>query len=59
MQSIQCLAPVTTMSRTPAEFAFTVAIWDGMAAHVTALAKMEKDLLAGAKKVIEPSHATA
>lgn len=38
---------------TPAEFTFTVAIVDAMAAHVGALAKLEKDLLVGSKKVVE------
>jgi hypothetical protein len=38
---------------TPAEFALTVAILDGMATHVNALAKMENDLLAGSKQIVE------
>jgi hypothetical protein len=38
---------------TPAEFALTVTILDGMAAHVSALAKMESALLAGSKQIVE------
>ena len=38
---------------TPAEFALTIAILDGMASQVSALAKMEMDLLAGSKQIVE------
>ena len=44
---------------TPAEFAFTVAIVDSMAAHVSALAKLERDLLAGSRQVIAKGQRAA
>lgn len=42
---------------TPAEFALSIAILDGMSAHVAALAKLEKDFLAGSKQIIEREKA--
>jgi predicted lipoprotein len=44
---------------TPAEFALTVAIVDAMAAHASVLAKLENDLLAGSKQIVEQARATA
>jgi hypothetical protein len=44
---------------TPAEFAFTLAIVDSMAAHVSALAKLEQDLLAASRQVIEQGQMAA
>jgi hypothetical protein len=44
---------------TPAELAFTLAILEGMAAHVSALAKMEQDLLAASKQVIAKGQMAA
>jgi hypothetical protein len=38
---------------TPAEFALTVATLDAMTTHVSALARMEKDLLAASKQIVE------
>jgi hypothetical protein len=38
---------------TPAEFSLTVAIVDSMAAHVAALARLERDLLVGSKQMVE------
>jgi hypothetical protein len=44
---------------TPAEFALTIAILDGMASQVSALAKMEMDLLAGSKQIVEQGRKAA
>ncbi len=44
---------------TPAEFALIAAVLDGMSAHVTALAKMENDLLAGSKLIVEEGASAA
>ncbi len=44
---------------TPAEFSLTVAILDSMATHVQALAKLETDLLAGSKQIVEKARAAA
>jgi hypothetical protein len=41
---------------TPAEFAFTVAMLNTMQTHSNALAKMELDLLAAGKLVIQKSE---
>lgn len=38
---------------TPAEFTLTVAIVDAMAAHVSALARLERELLVGSKQIVE------
>ena len=38
---------------TPAEFTLTVAIVDSIAAHVSALARLERDLLLGSKQIVE------
>ena len=44
---------------TPAEFALTLGILDGMSAQVRELAKMEKDLLAGSKLIIDEAKKKA
>jgi hypothetical protein len=44
---------------TPAEFALTIAILDGMASQVSALAKMETDLLAGSKQIVDQARQAA
>ncbi len=44
---------------TPAEFALTVAIVDAMAAHVSVLSKLENDLLAGSKQIVEQARTAA
>jgi hypothetical protein len=44
---------------TPAEFALTIAIVDAMSAQVSAVAKMEKDLLAGGKQIVENAQKAA
>ena len=44
---------------TPAEFALTVTIVDTMAAHVSILINMEKELLAASKQIVEKVQATS
>jgi hypothetical protein len=44
---------------TPAEFAFTVAMVDSMAAQVNVLAKQEQDLLAAGKQVVAKAGVAA
>jgi hypothetical protein len=44
---------------TPAELALTIAILDGMTSQVSALAKMETDLLAGSKRIVEQAKKAA
>jgi hypothetical protein len=44
---------------TPAELALTIAILDGMMSQVNALAKMETDLLAGSKRIVEQAKKAA
>jgi len=44
---------------TPAEFAFTVAMVDSMAAQVNVLAKQEQDLLAAGRQVVAKAGVAA
>jgi hypothetical protein len=44
---------------TPAEFALTMSILDGMEAQVRMLATMEKDLVAGSKLIVETGNKKA
>jgi hypothetical protein len=44
---------------TPAEFAFTVAMVDSMAAQVSVLAKQEQDLLAAGRQVVAKTGVAA
>jgi hypothetical protein len=44
---------------TPAEFAFTVAMVDSMAAQVSVLARQEQDLLAAGKQVVAKASVAA
>ena len=44
---------------TPAEFALTLAIVDVMAAQVSAMAKLENDLLAASKQIVQKAGMAA
>jgi hypothetical protein len=44
---------------TPAEFALTLAIVDAMAAQVSAMAKLENDLLAASKQIVQKARMAA
>jgi len=44
---------------TPAEFALTLAIVDAMAAQVSAMAKLENDLLAASKQIVQKAGMAA